>query len=176
MKHMTFALAVVMAALSLGSTPLLAAAEGSDEAQIKALEQRIADGAKAKDADAIMKNYASDETLLVFDVIPPREYKGADAFRKDWQGFLDSSDGPITIENSDMNVASDGAMAFATYIARMTGKGKDGNPMDVTMRITDVLRKSSGKWLIVHEHVSEPVDLATGRGDFNGKFNSQTMN
>jgi hypothetical protein len=38
------------------------------------------------------------------------------------------------------------------------------------------VRKSSGKWLIVHEHVSEPVDLATGKGDFNGKFNSQTMN
>ena len=39
-----------------------------------------------------MKNYAPDETLLVFDVVPPREYKGADAFRKDWQGFLDSSE------------------------------------------------------------------------------------
>ena len=116
-----------------------------------------------------MKNYAPDETLLVFDVIPPREYKGADAFRKDWQGFLDSSDGPIAIENSDMNVASDDAMAFATYIAYMTGKGKDGNPIDVTMRITDVLRKSSGKWLIVHEHVSVPVDLASGKADFSSK-------
>ena len=169
MKHMTFALAVVMA-LSLGSTALLAAAEGSDEAQIKALEQRIADGAKAKDVDAIMKNYAPDETLLVFDVVPPREYKGADAFRKDWQGFLDSSDGPITIENSDMNVASDGTMAFATFIiAHLAGKGKDGNPMDVTMRITDVLRKSSGKWLIVHEHVSVPVDLASGKADLSSK-------
>jgi hypothetical protein len=28
-------------------------------------------------------------------------------FRKDWQGFLDSFDGPITMENSDMNVTSD---------------------------------------------------------------------
>ena len=170
MKRTTFALALVMAALSLGSTPLLAVAEGSDEVQIKALEQRIADGAKAKDVDAIMKNYAPDETLLVFDVIPPREYKGADAFRKDWQGFLDSSDGPITIENSDMNVASDGTMAFATYIAHMTGKGKDGHPIDVTMRITDVLlRKFSGKWLIVHEHVSVPVDLASGKADLSSK-------
>jgi len=35
-------------ALSLGSTALLAAAEGSDEAEIKALEQRIADGVKTK--------------------------------------------------------------------------------------------------------------------------------
>jgi len=170
MKRTTFALALVMPALSLGSTPLLAAAKGSDEAQIKALEQRIADGAKAKDVDAIMKNYAPGETLLVFDVIPPREYKGADAFRKDWQGFLDSSDGPITIENSDMNITSDGKMAFATYIARLTGKGKDGNPMDVTMRITDVLlHKYTGKWLIVHEHVSVPVDLASGKADLSSK-------
>ena len=116
-----------------------------------------------------MKNYAPDETLLVFDVIPPREYKGADAFRKDWQGFLDSTDGQITIENSDMNVASDGTMAFATCIAHMTGKGKHGNLIDVTMRITDVLRKSSGKWLIVHEHVSVPVDLASGKADLSSK-------
>jgi ketosteroid isomerase-like protein len=65
--------------------------------------------------------------------------------------------GPITIQNSDMKVTSHGEMAFATYIAHLTGKGKDGNPMDVTMRITDVLRKSSGKWLIVHEHVSYPA-------------------
>jgi len=53
------------------------------------LEQRIADGANAKDVGAIMKNFAPDETLLVFDVIPLREYRGADAFRKDWEGFFD---------------------------------------------------------------------------------------
>jgi uncharacterized protein (TIGR02246 family) len=168
MKPTTLALALVMATLTLGSTPLLTAAKGSDEAQIKALEQRIANGANAKDVGAIMKNFAPDETLLVFDVIPPREYRGADAFRKDWEGFFDRF-GRITIQNSDMNVTSHGEMAFATYIAHLTGKGKDGNPMDVTMRITDVLRKSSGKWLIVHEHVSVPVDLASGKADLSSK-------
>jgi ketosteroid isomerase-like protein len=68
-----------------------------------------------------------------------------------------------------MNVTRDGNMAFATYIAHMTGNGKDGNPIDVTMRITDVLRKSSGKWLIVHEHVSVPVDLTSGKADLSSK-------
>jgi hypothetical protein len=53
--------------------------------------------------------------------------------------------------------------------SHLTGKGKDGNPMDATMRITDVLRKSSGKWLIVHEHVSVPVDLASGKADLSSK-------
>jgi len=73
MKRTKFVIAFAMAVLSVGSTPLLAAPQGSDEAQIKALEQRIVDGAKAKDVDGIMKNYAPDETLLVFDVVPPRE-------------------------------------------------------------------------------------------------------
>ena len=166
MKRMTFAPALVTAAFSLGSTPLPATANASDKAQIKALEQHIADGANARDVDAIVRNYAPD--VLVFDIVPPREYKGADAFRKDWQGFFDRV-GSIRIENSDLNVAGDGKMAFATYIAHLTGKARDDNAIDVTMRITDVLRKSSGKWLIVHEHVSVPVDLASGKADLSSK-------
>jgi ketosteroid isomerase-like protein len=31
--------------------------------------------------------------------------------------------------------------------------------------VTDVYRKIHGKWLIFHEHVSFPVDLATGQAD-----------
>ena len=75
----------------------------------------------------------------------------------------------MTIQNSDMNITRHGEMAFATYIAHLTGKGKDGNPMDVTVRITDVLRKPSGTWMIVHEHVSVPVDLASGKADLSSK-------
>jgi hypothetical protein len=48
--------------------------------------------------------------------------------------------------------------------------GKDGNLIDVKFRVTDVLRKAKGKWLIVHEHVSVPVDLATGKADLASKF------
>ena len=48
-------------------------------------------------------------------------------------------------------------------------KGKDGNPIDMTLRLTDVLREINGKWLIVHEHVSVPVDVATGKADLTSK-------
>jgi ketosteroid isomerase-like protein len=37
------------------------------------------------------------------------------------------------------------------------------------VRITDVYRKIGGKWLIVLEHVSVPVDLATGKPDMLSK-------
>jgi ketosteroid isomerase-like protein len=55
----------------------------------------------------------------------------------------------------------------AVKVARR--KRKDGNPIDVNIRVTDVLRKAKGKWLIVHEHVSVPVDLATGKADLASK-------
>ena len=40
---------------------------------------------------------------------------------------------------------------------------------DMTFRFTDVLTKKHGKWLVVHEHVSFPVDPATGAADFSSK-------
>jgi ketosteroid isomerase-like protein len=39
----------------------------------------------------------------------------------------------------------------------------------MTLRLTDVLREINGKWLIVHEHVSVPVDVATGKADLTSK-------
>ncbi len=63
-------------------------ASPSDDAQIRALESRFAAALNAKDVDAIMKAYVPGESLVVFDVVPPRQYVGAAAYRKDWEGFL----------------------------------------------------------------------------------------
>ncbi len=41
----------------------------------------------------------------------------------------------------------------------------DGSKTHLVVRFTDVLRKSAGKWLIVQEHVSFPVDPTTGKAD-----------
>ena len=43
-------------------------------ADVRALEDRFVAAFKAKDVDAIMKAYAPDQTLVVFDVVPPRQY------------------------------------------------------------------------------------------------------
>jgi uncharacterized protein (TIGR02246 family) len=162
---------VVCAAIMLVLSAIIfrALAKDSDEAEVKALEANITASAQAKDADAIMKNYVPDETLIVFDLIPPRQYTGADAYKKDWQGFLDTFNGPPKVENSEMQVVSDGKLAFAHYIQHFSGTGKDGKPIDLTLRVTDVLRKVKGKWLIVHEHVSVPVDIASGKPDLASK-------
>ena len=138
-------------------------------ADIRALEDRFVAAFKAKDVDAIMKVYAPDQTLVVFDVVPPRQYVGAAAYRKDWQTFLGSFDGPIAMELTDLDVVADRNLAYSYSIQHVAGTDKQGKKLDLTVRVTDVDKKAHGRWQIIHEHVSVPVDLETGRPDLTSK-------
>jgi len=77
--------------------------------------------------------------------------------------------GPLKFEISDLSVAADEKMGFGHSIQHLTGTDTKGQPVDLTVRVTDVYRKIKGNWLIVHEHVSVPVDLNTGKPDLSSK-------
>ena len=167
-----------MEQLKVGATAILftlsvmafgAPAWADAPADIRALEDRFVAAFKAKDVDAIMKVYAPDQTLVVFDVVPPRQYLGAAAYRKDWQTFLGSFDGPITVELTDLDVVADRNLAYSRSIQRVAGTDKHGKKLDLTVRVTDVYKKAHGRWLIIHEHVSVPVDLDTDKADLSSK-------
>jgi ketosteroid isomerase-like protein len=158
---------IVTVALGVSSTPVRAAS--ADEASIRALESRLVAAVNAKDVNAIMKSYVPDESLFVFDVVPPRQYVGAKAYAKDWTDFVGMFKGPMKNEISDLSITADGTMAFGHLIWRATGTDTKDNPIDLTVRVTDVYRKIKGNWLIVHEHVSVPVDLETGKPDLSSK-------
>jgi ketosteroid isomerase-like protein len=148
---------------------LAGAARADDKADLAALEKRVAAGIEAKDADAVMANYVSGDSLLVFDIIPPRQYAGSDAYKKDWAGvFSGCADSP-KMEISDLEITADSKLAFSHSIQHFACTDAKGNKMDMTMRATDAYRKIKGKWLIVHEHYSAPIDLATGKADLTSK-------
>ena len=158
--------AVVLTLLALVFCP---SAKADAREDIKALEDRFIAAVKAKDLDAIMKVYVPDQTLFVFDVEPPRQYVGAAAYRKDWQAFLDSFNGPITVELTDLDITTDDNLAYSHSIQRVAGTDKQGKKLDLTVRVTDVYKKINGNWLVIHEHVSVPVDLDTGKPDLTSK-------
>jgi len=142
----------------------------SDEEQIRALEARFAAGYRARDLTAIMSVYAPGAELFVFDASPPRQYVGFDAYKKDWQGFFEAYPGPIdSFEVQDLAVESSGTVAFSHSVQHVIATAKDGSKLNLTTRVTDGYRKIHGQWLITVEHVSIPVDLDTGKGDFASK-------
>ena len=169
MNKSTAAVAALVVAGALGVLPTAVWAASADEAKIKALEARFAAAFNGKDLDGIMKCYIPGDSLVVFDVVPPRQYVGATAYRKDWADFLGSFNGPVKFEISDLSVAADGTMGFSHSIQHVTGTDTKGQPVDLTVRVTDVYRKIKGNWMIVHEHVSVPVDLGTLKPDLASK-------
>jgi ketosteroid isomerase-like protein len=169
MNKPTATIAALMFAVALSVSPTGIRAESGDEASIRALESRFVAAVNAKDVNAIMKVYVPEESLFVFDVVPPRQYVGATAYAKDWTDFLGMFKGSLKFEISDLSVTAEWNMGFGHSIQRVTGTNTKGQPVDLTVRVTDVYRKIKGEWLIVQEHVSVPVDLDTGKPDLSSK-------
>lgn len=137
-----------------------------DETAIRALEDRFAAAFNAADIDAVMNNYLPGKNLVVFDVVPPRQHLGVDAYRLAWIGFFSHFSGRPKIAITDLSVTVEGNLGFSHSIQHVTGTDTQGHLVDRTVRVTDGYRKIDGNWLIVLEHVSVPVDIATGKPDF----------
>jgi uncharacterized protein (TIGR02246 family) len=143
--------------------------KAKDQADIKALEDRFLAAMKARDVNAIMACYVPDQSLVVFDAVPPRQYTGADAYKKDWQAFFALFPGPMDPSINDLEISAGGDVAYSHSIQHVSLMGKDGKKTEMTVRVTDGYKKTNGQWLISHEHVSVPVEIATMKPDLNSK-------
>ena len=134
-----------------------------DETAIRALEDRFVAAFNAGDIDAMMQSYLSDDSLVVFDVVPRKQHLGADTYRKNWVDFFSHFKSTPKISITDLGITVEGNLGFSHSLQHVTGTDKQGHSIDRLVRVTDGYRKIDGKWLIVHEHISMPVDLATGK-------------
>jgi ketosteroid isomerase-like protein len=141
----------------------------NDKADIEALVTTYNDAFNARNVDKIMSCYAPGKGLFVFDAIPPREYPSWDAYKKDWEGLFSAFPGPVTNTVSELNITVVGPVAYSRDIQASTFTRKDGSKLNGVVRVTDVYRKMNGKWLIVQEHVSFPVDIESGKADLLSK-------
>ena len=143
--------------------------KAQDIADIKAVENRFMTAFRAKDVNAIMELCVPDESLVVFDVTPPLQRTGAEAYRKDWEEVFNRFEGTLQAEISDVDVIAGGDVAYVLSIHHVTGTMKEGKKVDYTVRVTDGFKKINGQWLIAHTHVSLPVDMRTGKADIDSQ-------
>jgi len=134
-----------------------------DLSQLRALETAVEKAFNNKDLDALMGAYASGDSLFIFDVVgPPAVYFRWDAYRDAFAHFFASFSGSLRFILSDLDVTASGDVGYGRSLQHVTGvRAKDGRQLDYTVRVTNVYRKIDGKWLIVQEHVSLPLDRNT---------------
>lgn len=125
----------------------------TDKSAILAVIDSMAKARYDKDAKAIAALYASG--AAIFNLAPPLVHRGTDV--EATQAWLDTWDGPITIEPRDFDITVSGDTAFCHGFMRMTGnkKGVD-QQVSFWMRETLCLFRKGNGWQIVHEHTSVP--------------------
>ena len=131
--------------------------------EIQALFANWQKAFEAKDVAGAMRMYASGDQLTAYDVVPPLQYKGFDAYRKDYTNLFAQFAGPLQMDLPDMHIEAGSDIAFVYGVERMRGKLTNGTPVDLWLRYTEGLKRIDGQWRVVHEHISVPVDLNTGK-------------
>jgi|SRR5271165_2549590 len=164
MKRFELAIGTIVAmATMVLSFGLNANAAGSAKDEITAVENKAI---AATTTDEAMKYF--DENIVLYDVAPGLQYKGAAAVRAHTDDFFNNAT-DVKAEFVELEVVTDGKMGMARSIQHFTWKDKAGKAQEATLRVTDVYHKVKGEWKIFHSHVSAPVDLKTGQGQMNLK-------
>jgi uncharacterized protein (TIGR02246 family) len=127
----------------------------TDEAAIRELVESWARAVRAKDFDGILANHSAD--MLMFDVPPPVQSKGIEAYRKTWDLFFSWSDDPVVFDIKDIDITAGTDVAFVAALMRCAGTEKDGERIELEFRLTIGLRKIGGQWMVLHEHHSIPA-------------------
>jgi ketosteroid isomerase-like protein len=133
----------------------------SDQGALRSVHDRLRCEERRCDHEALR----SGQTATGVRRCSAAAVRGWDAYKKDWQDFFAGYKGPVKLTISDLSYWTDGDLGFGYSIQRVVGTDTKGNPSDMTVRVTDAYRKIGGKWLIVHEHVSVPVNLDTMKPD-----------
>jgi uncharacterized protein (TIGR02246 family) len=133
----------------------------SDEAQIRQLIEQWGQALHAKDLNTLMSYYAPD--ILTFDILPPLQYQGVEAYRKNFEAWFAAVQGPIEYETCDLRIMTGEEVAFCHHLHRVRSTRTTGETTETWVRVTVGFRKIEGTWRITHEHVSVPCDMETSQ-------------
>jgi uncharacterized protein (TIGR02246 family) len=127
----------------------------ASESAIRALIERWITAVNDGDLEGVLADHADD--IVMFDVPPPNEVRGIDAYRETWPRFFEwlRRGAVFEIESLDVTVGAD--VAFTTALLRCGTEEELAKDPDNRLRLTLGLRKDEGRWVVAHEHHSFPA-------------------
>jgi uncharacterized protein (TIGR02246 family) len=131
------------------------AGKSKDETEIRELIENWARAVRKKDLDGILKHHSPD--ILMFDVPPPIQSKGIEAYKKTWDLFFPWAKDSGVFDIVELTITAGEDVAFAAALMRCAGTEANGDKTELDFRLTVGLRKIGGGWIVTHEHHSLPA-------------------
>lgn len=97
------------------------------------------------------------EAAVIFDVLPPFQYRSKAAYQASWDDWQPSTEGEVRFELADLEVVASDTVAFAHGRLECGGTQPDGRPFRDTVRATFCLTRTEAGWQVAHQHLSKPL-------------------
>jgi ketosteroid isomerase-like protein len=110
-----------------------------------------------RDAESLLAHLAPD--VLVYDLAPPLNSRGAEAEAEKLRDWFATWKGPIDYQVHELGIEVGAAVAYSTGLARLRGTKVDGSAVDLWLRSTIGYRRIDGQWRIAHAHESVPFRM-----------------
>jgi ketosteroid isomerase-like protein len=136
------------------TTPNDGAGTSADETQIRALLHAWAEATRSGRQGEVLARHAPD--VLIYDVLPPLQYEGADAYRESWGEWQPETAGPGEFALHDLRITAGADVAYAHGLIHCGGTLPDGRTFEDWVRATFCLRRAAVGWVVAHQHVSMP--------------------
>ena len=120
---------------------------GSDDnAAIRNVVESWTAAERRKDFGGILQNHSSD--IVMFDVPPPFQSKGIEAYKKTWDLFFSWSSNPIPFDITEMSITAGSDVAFVVATMRCAEPGVNGEQQRTRFSLDD--RPAQNRWSMDH--------------------------
>lgn len=126
-----------------------------DETDVREVLERWAETTRRGELDRVLDRHLP--SVLIYDVLAPLRYEGAQAYRDSWGDWQPDTQGEGVFQLEDLIVTAGDDVAFAHGLIRCGGTMPDGRSFEDLVRATFCLTRTSGSWMVAHQHISKPV-------------------
>ncbi len=156
-------LAATMLLVLNGAASAAPAAPSRDETAIAEIEREMA---SAQTVDGVTRTW--DDKVVWYD-IQPSGAVGKEAatavIAEQFRGVKN-----LRTKILQMTVHAEGNIGYAFSTQNFISDVTTGGPaLNFIFRETDIFVKKRGKWRLIHQHLSVPVDFVSGRGVLSSK-------
>jgi ketosteroid isomerase-like protein len=116
---------------------------------------------RRKDVEKVMQIFAPN--LVSFDLEAPLQHMGAQSKRGNWTKAFDAYRS-LDYDIRELTLTMSANLALGRSVNWISGTMADGKKNSYWVRWTTCFQKIDGEWLIIHDHVSVPLDIKNGKG------------
>lgn len=134
----------------------------AEKANVQAVLDNYAQAWETLDFELFSNVFSHDSDLVIFSAVPSKSYLGWEAFQEDVQKTFAESEG-VEIGFRDVAIKVQGKCNLAWVTCHEDWKlmHQDEPVSDEGARMTWILEKRNGQWVVVHAHWSLPQEEDT---------------